>query len=78
MAVKYCPQCSKEIPTKWIKEYELLLMPDTVGMTEIHCFNCETDFEIANKTVRDKRINQYYKDLGTENAMLFKQIMQKK
>lgn len=78
MGIKYCPECGKEIPEQWIKEYELLLMPDTVGVTELHCFDCGVDFEITNKTVTNKRISKYYKDLeiNTRNP-LFDRIVQK-
>jgi hypothetical protein len=66
MKIKYCPACGKEIPERWIKEHGLSsILPDTVGMTELHCFDCETDFEVTNKTVVNKSIKKYYEDLET-------------
>lgn len=38
----------------------MLVMPSL-----LHCFDCETDFEVTNKTVVNKSIKKYYEDLET-------------
>ena len=54
----YCPYCGDKIPNAWVKQIKLFLYPKTTGRIDIHCFNCEANIEITNRTEVDKVINK--------------------